>query len=114
MKPVSQKTGCAEAVRIQERLDIKGVTWAHLGNGLDVTDQRLYYWRKHGVAKQYLAPLADYLDCSIDWLLTGRSDTPDEENDKAFLANLAETEKLTATEWHVLRTMAESLMQRTA
>ncbi|KXS55293.1 MAG: Uncharacterized protein AWU57_279 [Marinobacter sp. T13-3] len=114
MKPANRKTCCEEAVRIQERLDRRGLSWSDVGDALDVTDQKLYYWRKKGVPKQHLPALARFLGCSIDWLLTGQADTPDAEDDKAFVMELANTEKLAASEWQVLRTMAESLIRRSA
>ncbi|WP_273208764.1 hypothetical protein [Marinobacter subterrani] len=115
MKRINPTCACGEAVRIQQRLDQLGLHWSALGESIDVTDQKLYYWRKNGVPKNYLTAVCEALNCSIDWLLTGRDELDEAAQmkcDKEFLANLAKTNKLSTAEWHVLRQMAESLIQR--
>lgn len=115
MKRINPRCACDEAVRIQQRLDQLGLNWSALGERIDVTNQKLYYWRRNGVPKKYLTAVCEVLNCSIDWLLTGRSEmdkAAQMKDDKEFLANLAKTNKLSTSEWHLLRQMAESLIQR--
>src|SRR5690606_32929505 len=94
MKPINPKASCDEAIRIQERLTATGQTWADLGAAADVSDQNLYYWRKKGVPKLYLATVASFLNCSVDWLLTGQTENMNESGDKEYLQFLIEQNQL--------------------
>lgn len=112
MRPINPRTASPEAARIQERLTATGQTWTDLGDALDASDQNLYYWRKKGVPKTHLATVASFLGCSIDWLLTGEREIVGATDHQDFLASLKEQNALSAHEWKLLRSMAESLIAR--
>lgn len=109
MEPKSTST---EATRIQERLTATNRTWGDLGNALDVAPQNLYNWRERGVPKHYLAPVAQFIDCSIEWLLTGRDRLEKEPSGQDFLAKVMSEGTLTSGEWALLQSMAQALLSR--
>ncbi|EAZ97480.1 hypothetical protein [Marinobacter sp. ELB17] len=110
MKRINPKTASPEAVRVQERLTRIGLGWADMGTILDITDQRLYYWRKQGIPKPQLEPIASFLGCTVDWLLTGKTEKVAPTADREFLASLTASTRLSDKDCAILRAMAESLM----
>lgn len=60
-----------EILRVNQRLVELGLKWSDLARGLETNDQRVYNWRIRGLPKAELVKVSDFLQCSIDWLLTG-------------------------------------------
>ena len=71
-KETSEEIGC-----VNERLWTLRYKWADLARELDTNDQTVYNWRARdgGIPKAYLAATARFLECTIDWLLTGSDGT---------------------------------------
>lgn len=66
-----------EMERISERLATLNRKWADLARALGTNDQSIYNWRTRdgGIPKAHLVATARFLECSIDWLLTGMDAT---------------------------------------
>jgi len=98
--------------RMNERLGINGLSLADLARGIGASPQSLNHWRHRGIPKPFLALVAAFLGCSVDWLLTGEDDAVDLTSHQAFLTSIMGRGVLSNSEWALLRTMAESLMSR--
>ena len=66
--------------RVSERLKERGMTWGDISRHLGISDQRAYNWRKRGIPKNQIAAIAEFLGCTIDWLLTGKPALPRDIN----------------------------------
>lgn len=62
--------------RVEHMLSERGWTWAEFARALNTSDQRVYNWRKRGIPKSEADRIANILECSIDWLLTGKESKP--------------------------------------
>ena len=60
-----------EILRANQRLLELGLKWSDLARALETSDQRVYNWRARGLPKSELVKVSEFLQCSIDWLLTG-------------------------------------------
>lgn len=58
--------------RADQRLKERGQRWADLARGLNYSDQRVSQWKSRGISKSSIAPVADFLGVTTDWLLTGK------------------------------------------
>lgn len=112
MSTITGKPASLEAKRVQDRLTTQGLRWADLGASLYASDQALYNWRTRGIPKPQLKPVAQFLGCSVDWLITGDKDAVDMSCDQAFLVTAMNRGMLPDSGWKLLRTMAEALMQK--
>lgn len=77
--PVSEKAeanAIAEAAReemarVKMRLNEMDYSWADLARNLNTSNQRVNNWKSRGLPKSELVDIAHFLQCSIEWLITG-------------------------------------------
>ena len=72
-------TAQATIERIQNLIKEKGLTQKEVLNNCGINENTLKRMTDNkGMSSFYLAKIADYLECSVDYLL-GRTDTPEPE-----------------------------------